>query len=553
MQGKSKILGVFLVLLSAFLLSACGGGNTGSTWFNLPSIPLRIQPDGTAKVFGFSLGPNPIVPAATLQQLQAANVQELQVRIGYNGIHVYDNGAELPYIKWDESSVNALGDVLKKLPPEMGVPGDMIAGYLPMLRQYGLGVTLDVPVTAGEAKVDVPRWTGETTVTEEAAGESSLPALSLGGIAFDDSGNASLSGVSLPGVTLPPNVMSILKSLGAENLQVKTQPNGLDLNLNGQQLPSIAYDSSSLDQAMKVAGAFLGDSPTTAMLDDIVPQLQGADLNVDVSFNGEPSGEFVLPDLDVTVGDDGSLTALGFPLGAGLLPADVLSQLEAANIQNLNVDLSTSQIKLGVNGGALPVINLGENTLDTFVNQMAEPLLGMSPDALSGNLGLVKSLMADKPLKLNLTLPGGQPSTGEIDTTLQPATVGDFAPPTIHLDATYADGKLADLSGISAEQLGDLASSLPELPANVQTMLQSIGAQQVEIKNGDNKLSILFNGDEFISLDYDEPTVKRLLDLAGPFLGADSPLNDPALSGIINEQILPLAPGSDIDITLNLQ
>ena len=160
---------------------------------------------------------------------------------------------------------------------------------------------------------------------------------------------------------------------------------------------------------------------------------------------------------------------------------------------------------------------------------------------------------ADKPLKLNLTLPGGQPSTGEIDTTLQPATVGDFAPPTIHLDATYADGKLADLSGISAEQLGDLASSLPELPANVQTMLQSIGAQQVEIKNGDNKLSILFNGDEFISLDYDEPTIKRLLDLAGPFLGADSPLNDPALSGIINDQILPLAPGSDIDITLNLQ
>ena len=67
MQGKSKILGVFLVLLSAFLLSACGGGNTGSTWFNLPSIPLRIQPDGTAKVFGFSLGPNPIVPPATLQ------------------------------------------------------------------------------------------------------------------------------------------------------------------------------------------------------------------------------------------------------------------------------------------------------------------------------------------------------------------------------------------------------------------------------------------------------------------------------------------------------
>ncbi|MEZ4713289.1 MAG: hypothetical protein R3A44_39240 [Caldilineaceae bacterium] len=552
MQGKSKILGVFLVLLSAFMLSACGGGSTGSTWFNLPSIPLRIQPDGTAKVFGFSI-PNQILPPATIQQLQGANVQELQVRVGYNGIHVYNNGVDLPYIKWDESSVDALGNVLKSLPPEMGVPGDMIAGYLPMLRQYGMGVTLDMPVAEGQTAVDIPRWSGETTVTEEAGGESSLPALSLGGIAFDDSGNASLAGVALPGVALPPNVMGILKSLGAENLQVQTQPNGLNLSLNGQPLPSIAYDSSSLAQVMNVAGAFLGEEATSGMLGDIVPQLQGADLNLDLSFTGQPSGEFVLPDLDVVVGEDGSVTALGFPLGAGMLPADLLGQLESANIQNLNVDLSTSQIKLGVNGEALPVINLGANTLDTFVNDMAEPLLGMSPDALSGNLGLVKSLMADKPLKVNLTLPGGQPSSGEIDTTLQAPEMGDFAPPTIHVNATYAGGKLADLNGITAEQLGDLASSIPELPANIQTMLQSVGANQVEIKNGANKLSIMFNGDEFISLDYDAPTLKRLLDLAGPFLGPDSPLSDPALSTIINDQILPLAPGSDIDITLNLQ
>lgn len=554
MQAKSKFLGVFLVLLSAFMLSACGGGSTGSTWFNLPSIPLRIQPDGTAKVFGFSLGPNPIVPPATLQQLQTANVQELQLRAGYNGIHVYNNGEELPYIKWDENSVNTLADVLRNLPPEMGIPGDMIAGYLPMLRQYGIGVTLDVPVAEGQTAVAIPRWSGETTVQEETAAESSLPPLSLGGIAFDESGSASLAGVALPGVTLPPNVMGILSSLNAESLQIQTQPNGIDLSLNGQQLPSIAYDSSSISQLMNVAKPLMGDSPMVSTLDNVVPQLQGANLDLNLSFTGEPAGEFVLPDLDVVVGEDGSVTAMGLPLGADLLPADLLQQLEAANVQNLNVDLSTERLMLAINGSALPVINLGENALDTFVNQMAEPLLGMSPDALSGNLGLVKSLIGGgDPLQLSLTLPGGEPVAGDIDPTMQAPELGEFAPPTIHAIATYESGQLAELNGIPAADLGPLADSIPELPANIQQMFQSMGAQQAQIKNETNKLSILINGGEFISLDYDQPKLARLLELAGPFLGPDSPLNDPNLSTIINEQILPLAPASDIDITLNLK
>ncbi len=91
MQGRQKFLQLFLVaLIVSLMLGGCGGGTTGATWFNLPSIPVRIQPDGTAKVFGIGLGA--ILPPAMLQQLQGANVQKLEVRIGYNGVHAYANG-----------------------------------------------------------------------------------------------------------------------------------------------------------------------------------------------------------------------------------------------------------------------------------------------------------------------------------------------------------------------------------------------------------------------------------------------------------------------------
>ena len=48
--------------------------------------------------------------------LQSANIQQLEVRIGYNGIHLYLNGLDMPYLSWDADSVTTLQGVLVSLP-----------------------------------------------------------------------------------------------------------------------------------------------------------------------------------------------------------------------------------------------------------------------------------------------------------------------------------------------------------------------------------------------------------------------------------------------------
>lgn len=163
-----------LTLASVMLtLTACGGGNTGSTWFNLPSIPVRVQADGGATVFGLPAVPAPAL-AAQVQQFQAANVQKVEVRPGYNGLHIYSNGEDLPYIEWDQESMGNLGAILTALPAETGVPGGMVAQYLPALRKIGFGLALDIPPGEGQEKLAIAPWSGETTLAEEAAGESAL-------------------------------------------------------------------------------------------------------------------------------------------------------------------------------------------------------------------------------------------------------------------------------------------------------------------------------------------------------------------------------------------
>ncbi|MEM7128589.1 MAG: hypothetical protein AAF702_19810 [Chloroflexota bacterium] len=551
-----KLWAIFTISMLALLLSACGGGSTGQTWFNLPSIPVRIQTDGSVSVFG--IGSGPVIPPETVQQLQSTNVQKLEVRPGYNGLHIYANGEDLPYIEWDETSMGNLQTLLNSLPAEQtgGAPIDQFTPLLSMLRQIGFGVSLDIPPADGQSAMDIPAWSGETILAEEAPAESSL-ALSVGSLAFDENGSASMEGISLDslgvsGVALPPIAMEIFKAVGADKLSVATEADGLDISIGDLNLPRIAYNGSALERTLNLVKPLVGDPSLVGTLENVLPMLPGADINLDVSLTGEPLAPTVLPELDVMVSEDGSLSALGLPLPGAAFPPDLLAQLQDAGVGQLDVDISPTQILIAANKEKLPVIEMDEGFLSTFVNDMG-PALGMDMGSMGGAVDIVQKVLANGPLKASVTLPGADLASmpAEVDMGFQ-APADDLLPATIHLELGYTDGQLASIGGLSGESLGSLAESFPELPEGVGTMLAGMGASQLQLQTEANKLNINIDGSTLLSLNYDVPTLINALNLAGPFL-EDSPLGNPAMVQLLVDNILPYAPGSDLDITVNVQ
>ena len=70
MQAKPKIVKILVVaLIVSLVLGACGGGTSGSTWFNLPSVRVNVQENGAAKVWGFNVGAVVLQPAQIIHYL----------------------------------------------------------------------------------------------------------------------------------------------------------------------------------------------------------------------------------------------------------------------------------------------------------------------------------------------------------------------------------------------------------------------------------------------------------------------------------------------------
>ncbi|MCX6050793.1 MAG: hypothetical protein NT075_37365 [Chloroflexi bacterium] len=577
MQVNPKIIKIFAVaLVASLVLSGCGGGTSGSTWFNLPSIPLRIQPDGSAKVFGFNIGP--LLPPATLQQLQTANIQKLEIRLGYNGIHAYANGQDLPYIGWDAASVATLQETIRKMP---NVPNaNTIADWLPVARQIGLGATLTLPLAQGAPPVEAPRWKGETVVTTEPApAQPTIGPFKIQSLAFDKEGNATLGSVPLSNlapIKLDANTLGLLNQLGLEKLAVATAPNGISLTLNDKPLPGLMYDTNSLNQALAVAGPLLPDPALANTLKEVLPKLPGAQLDVAVAFNGQPVGDTSLAPLPVAINTDGTLAVYGVAVSPNpLVPADIIQKLQAAKIQTLAVDLGQNALHLAANGQTLPSLSWAPEAMGTLTTLAQQA--GVNAELLNSGLTILKETGG---IKANVSVGGGTAavtSTVASTTTSAVTTTATVTPTTavtttgsvtttnavtgsagttatassaiIYLTAVIQQGALQSVGGLVP---GDLPMLPMALPANIITLLNTLGTKQLQIATVQNKLNLILDGTAAISLDYDVPSLQATLNLAAPFLGT-TPLKDPNLVKLLSEQILPQIPGSNVDVKVDVK
>ncbi|MCC6454438.1 MAG: hypothetical protein IT328_05805 [Caldilineaceae bacterium] len=557
MQARPKIVKILVVaLLVSLILAACGGGSTGKTWFNLPSAKVHIQPDGAMRVWGLNVGyfPQP----ALIQQLQAANVQQLEIRIGYNGIHVLANGQDLPYIKWDEASVQTLQGILPQLP---NVPNaNMIASALPWLRTIGLGVVLDMPLAQGQSELDIPRWSGESTITATTPTSPTLGPITIGSLAFDPQGQAIIEGVPAStleqalGVALPSldaNTLGILQGLGAQVVQVKVQPNGIDLSLNDRPLPGIAWDEPRLNTLLTNVPAFVADPALVETLNQVVPLLNGADVTLAVSFTGEQAADTVLAPIELNISETGDLSLLGIPVAPGAVPADALASLQKANVQQLALSVQPTGLYIAANGQTLPTVTWTEESLPILA-QVIGPMAG-GADLINTVLPVALGLGPN--VKINVPPAAGAAAVevpDQVEFAIQPVEAAAQAPVLNVNLAVDGAGNLLALGGFTAEEFSQLGISLPTLPVESLAALRTAGVQQLDLDTEPGILNVLLDGSNALSLNYDEASIMTTLDIATPFLG-DSPITVPEVNQLLREQIIPQVLVSNANVTVDLE
>ena len=249
--------------------------------------------------------------------------------------------------------------------------------------------------------------------------------------------------------------------------------------------------------------------------------------------------------MPVVLNADGTVAAFGFNLPGGpIVPADMAQKLQAAGVKTLQLDVGQEGLFISANGQTLPTITWTPESLNTLAGVVA-PLAGVSPDMINGALKIINETGG---IKANIAYGDAAAPEGEINKTLAVPASAEGGP-VIRLNAAVDNGTVSSIEGLGS--LADLGMAPIVLPPNVMQILGQLNAKQVEVKTGLGKVDIMLDGATALTLNWDEPSVRSALTLAGPFL-AGTPLEDPNVAKLLDEQIVPLLPISDVDVKLNL-
>jgi hypothetical protein len=289
MQNRRLAIMLSMLLILSIMLSGCmarpGQGELAaataadSVVVDIPAIAITFDDQGQASLKGLdlaALGIDLDALARTPEQMaavQTAGIESAFVNLTPAGVNLYANGSPMLTLDWDADSIQSLGAVL-------GIAGidnaDTLVKVLPLLSNMSLGVAMtfpgasDSPTLVGPAPDKAALAAANQAAVAQVLGELGIPPFAaglLGGLGpltvrFDANGVATLEGLgmlagflpadALAGLNLQPDQLAQAKELGIQSLNVKTQPQGLAITLNGNALPLIRWDSGQMQNLVKL-------------------------------------------------------------------------------------------------------------------------------------------------------------------------------------------------------------------------------------------------------------------------------------------------------------
>lgn len=290
-----------------------------------------------------------------------------------------------------------------------------------------------------------PRATGGETAAAAGDGDLvvSLPALVLdvgtdGAVSLGGQPLAALGaqlGQDLSALSFPPDVVEMMTLYDIQHIQIETTADGLLILINGQAIPSIAWDGEKL---VATAEALQSFGASIALLDKVLPLIQALGIGVTLRFPvaqgaaAIPIGTIEMgaaeeamaaqkaflesvgtpPTIQITVNyaADGTYEVAG--LSAAELQAipginwaqlnlapNQIAAFQGAGIAELGVSTNADGLFISINGKTLPYLTWADGRINNLLNlAMQSGLLsmvpGLDPAALDMVAGLVPAITA---------------------------------------------------------------------------------------------------------------------------------------------------------------
>lgn len=240
-------------------------------------------------------------------------------------------------------------------------------------------------------------------------------------------------GAGLAGLSFPPDMVDALSAFNIQHIQIDNTPEGLLILVNGQAIPSLAWDGEKLVATAEVLDT-LGSG--VALLDRVLPLITNLGLGVILRFpiaQGEEALPMVAPEseaaataraaqeeflaavgtppvvqLTLAYAEDGTwsvadmdqetlATLLPVSLDMLNLPPAVIEQVRNAGVQEVQLSTNVDGIFISINGKTLPYLTWADGRISHLLTLAQETglltsVLGDSPD-MAGIIAAIESLL----------------------------------------------------------------------------------------------------------------------------------------------------------------
>jgi hypothetical protein len=255
--------------------------------------------------------------------------------------------------------------------------------------------------------------------------------ISVGGQPITELGGG--LGAGLEGLSLQPEMVDALSAFNIQHIQIDNTPEGLLILVNGQPIPSLAWDGEKLVATAEVLDT-LGAG--VALLDRVLPLITNLGLGVILRFpvaQGEEALPMVAPESEAAAAaraaqaeflaavgtppvvqltlayapdgtwsiadmDQGTLASLlPVPLDMLNLTPETIAAVSSAGITDVALSTNTDGIFISINGKTLPYLTWADGRISHLLTLAEETgllasVLGDNPD-MAGIIDTIESLL----------------------------------------------------------------------------------------------------------------------------------------------------------------